>query len=91
MTEIPCDFFAHPLPKMLNWIKVWAIGRESEKFNAEVVCLLLDQLTAMPGSTVPDDDKPALGRASPLHNALQEFRRVFTVAFALMPDQGLSC
>ena len=91
MTEIACDFFAHPLPKLLNGIKVWAIGREPEKFNTKILCLLLYQLTTMPGGAIPDDDKPTLGGASPLYNALQECRRVFTVAFAFMPEQCLSC
>ena len=57
MTEVLSDFFTHPLPETFNRIKVWAIGRELDDLNAQLLRLRAYRLTTMPRSPIPDDDE----------------------------------
>ena len=90
MAEILGDLFAHPVPELLNRIEIWTVGRELEQVNAQSLGFGLNLVSAMPGSAIPNDEQAALGGAFPVGKALKEFDRVLTIAFAFVPDEGLT-
>lgn len=85
MTKVLSDLLTHPFPQPFNRIEVWAIARQLDELNAELLGLGVNALAAMPRRTIPDDDQLPVGQSKPSDESAQKLNRMFTVALALLP------
>ncbi len=57
MAKVLSDLFSHPFPQTFNRIEVRAVSWQLDEFDTELLRLGANDLAAMPGSTIPDDEQ----------------------------------
>lgn len=82
------NFLSHPLPETFNRIEVRAVAWQLYELDAQLLYLRANQLAAVPGRSVPDNDELAFCIITPLRQSLQKLNGMFTVTFTFVPDEG---
>ena len=57
MAKVLSDLFSHPFPQTFNRVEVWTVGRQLDQFDTQLLSLCANDMTAMPRSTIPDNDQ----------------------------------